>query len=277
MAWQTVGHRPVKKLFDTQLANGIFSHAYLLLGISGIGKTELAQEFAHKITGGNTNSQNLDVVLLDHLVDGGAVAVREALATISTTPFFAKYKVIVIPYIDQFNLASSNAILKILEEPASHTIFILTADSSGVLPTIKSRCQVFTLYPLDDVELAEYAKDQKLIVDEHMINFAHGSIKLLKQFSEDKKSFQKIKEQVESLEKVAKASNFEKMVAVQTFAELEVDELEVLLKHWMWKLKRNLSQTPQSHKTITVILEALQKFSQSMNKKLILQSVFLNA
>jgi DNA polymerase-3 subunit delta' len=277
MAWQTVGHHVVKKLFDTQLASGVFSHAYLLVGAAGIGKIDLAREFARKITGVESGAQNLDVVLLDQLVDGGVTAVREALATISTTPFNAKYKVVVVPSVDQFNLASSNAILKIIEEPSKHTIFILTADSSAVLATIKSRCQVFTLYPLSDIELAEYAKNEKLSVDEHMFSFAHGSPKLLHQFAGDSKSFQKTKELVESLEKISKATNFEKMAAVQTFAELEVDELEVLFNHWLWKLKRNLSESPQSHKTITAILQALQKFSQSMNKKLILQSVFLNA
>ncbi len=275
MKWQTFGHESVKKLLGIQLNNLKFSHAYLLIGPSGIGKTTLAQEFAYKVTGAGEGSSNPDVVFLDHLADGGATEIREALATISTTPLNSPYKVVVIPRLNFFSTAGANSLLKILEEPSPHTIFVLTADSNSVLATIKSRCQVFNLFPLSDEDIKEYAKSRDLKVDGQVMEFSRGSVALVNKFVSDPQLLQKTIDDVSALDRAAKGTYYEKMVAVQTFGEMEVEDLEKLFLQWLWKLQRSLSHNPASFQTVNALLEALQKLSQSMNKKLIIQSVLL--
>ena len=86
--------------------------------------------------------------------NGGAIKIdqiRELQNTAYLTPQRARYRLIVIEAADRMNTASANALLKILEEPAQHTVFILIAQQlSTVLPTILSRCQIISFSSSDD-------------------------------------------------------------------------------------------------------------------------------
>jgi DNA polymerase-3 subunit delta' len=124
---------------------------------------------------------------------GGAIKIdqiRELQNTAYLTPQRAKYRLIAIEAADRMNTSSANALLKILEEPAKHTVFILVAQQlSTVLPTILSRCQIFPFSSLDDSysknllllgELYPHDSDRALIVKQAE-SILDGLIALLEQ------------------------------------------------------------------------------------------------
>lgn len=277
MPWHTPGHTAVTTILDKQLQTGRLNHAYLFIGSRGIGKQALAEEFATRIVGGQAGGVHPDILLLDRLSSGGIEDIRHALSMISTTPLLGAHRVVIITNVEQMNIASSNALLKTLEEPATRTLFILTANSRQVLATILSRCQVFPLYGLPPQDLRTYAGLQNLDITDDMLTLAHGSIDALLQLVEDKKRYGKLQEQILYLDSVACGLEYEKIVAVQKLAELETEELQNLFTQWLWHLQARLPQVPEVHKTMNTILEGLSRLSQNLNKKLIIQYVLFNA
>ncbi len=277
MEWHVYGHQSVKHVFERQLAAGVFSHASVLIGPPGIGKKMLAVEFARAIVGAQGAQAHPDILILDQLADGGAEAMRAALGQVSGTPLISAYRVVIIDDTDRLNSHSANALLKTLEEPSSHTLFILIAGSQNILPTIRSRCQVFACNPLPHEQLRAYAIEHNREADESLILLAHGSIGMLYHLQDNPEEAQTLTQQLQSLHTAAHGTSADKMIAVQQFAELETDALETLLTHWLSQLKTQLQTEPRAYKTIYAVSEAVAKLRMSMNKKLVIQSLLLNA
>lgn len=171
--WQVAGHDWVVRVLDSSIARERVSHAYLLAGPQGVGKSTLAKNLAQallcqgqdkpcsdceacrKITAGN----HPDVRVVD--LHYQAILREESLAkqkevrvdTIRSVtheaglkPFEGRRKVLLIPDADHMNLHAANSLLKTLEEPPPHVVLVLTAtDPHLLLPTIVSRCQVLSL------------------------------------------------------------------------------------------------------------------------------------
>ncbi|MCC7356415.1 MAG: AAA family ATPase [Candidatus Doudnabacteria bacterium] len=278
MEWKTVGHNSLKHVFERQLASGIFSQSYLLIGPQGVGKKTLALEFARAIVKAETSQANHpDILLLDQLVEGGAEAVRSALGQISGTPLVSNHRVVIIEGADRLNHHSANALLKTLEEPSSRTIFFLIADTQSVLPTIRSRCQTFACNRLLDSQMADYILKNNLIVSTDLLKIADGSIGTMYELLRDSEEINQIIVQLHSLNTAVQGSYVDKIVALQEFAEVDSDVLKKLFSYWIGQLKRELPINPRAHQTISAVSEAIVKLQQSMNKKLLLQSLLFNA
>jgi DNA polymerase-3 subunit delta' len=102
--------------------------------------------------------------------------VRSMLEFLSTTTHLGRYKIILIPAIDSFSISSSNALLKILEEPPAYALFILQTDNiSGILPTIKSRCLIYKLSAVDTAHAFEYAEQSTGVNHEFWFKYYDNS------------------------------------------------------------------------------------------------------
>jgi DNA polymerase-3 subunit gamma/tau len=148
---EIVGQEHVTETLRRAIEMGRVSHAYLFTGPRGVGKTSIARILAHDLNGVayNDESSHLDIIEIDAASNGGVEEVRELRDKVYITPSSGKYKVYIIDEVHMMTSSAFNALLKTLEEPPAHTIFILATTEAHKLPaTIVSRTQRFTFKPI---------------------------------------------------------------------------------------------------------------------------------
>lgn len=134
-----VGQEHIVKVIESSLKSGKIAHAYLLTGSRGTGKTTIARIIAREL-GTSAN----DIYEMDAASNRGIDDIRSLREGVSTLPFDSKYKVYIIDEVHMLTKEAFNALLKTLEEPPAHVIFILaTTELEKVPDTIVSRCQTF--------------------------------------------------------------------------------------------------------------------------------------
>jgi DNA polymerase-3 subunit gamma/tau len=136
---EVIGQDTVVKALKGAIENEAVAHAYLFAGSRGIGKTSIARIFASEI--GTTSN---DIYEIDAASNRGIDDIRALRDAVATLPFESKYKVYIIDEVHMLTKEAFNALLKTLEEPPKHVVFILATTEVHKLPeTIVSRCQVF--------------------------------------------------------------------------------------------------------------------------------------
>lgn len=149
-----VGQDQVTTPLKNALKDGKISHAYLFIGPRGTGKTSVARIFAHAVNGFEYQIEDsyLDIIEIDAASNTGVDNIRELREKAVIAPTKGKYKVYIIDEVHMLTKSASNALLKTLEEPPEHVIFIMaTTDAYKVPITISSRTQVHT-FRLADAE-----------------------------------------------------------------------------------------------------------------------------
>ena len=150
-----IGQDHIVTAIKGALDAGKVAHAYLLCGSRGTGKTTIARIIAREL---GTSSN--DIYELDGASNRKIEDVREIRENIRTLPFDSKYKVYILDEVHMFTKEAWNALLKTIEEPPEHVIFILaTTELDKVPETIISRCQTFTFHKPSDLILAEVIKN----------------------------------------------------------------------------------------------------------------------
>src|SRR5665213_204463 len=141
---EIVGQEHITTALTHALKQGTLSHAYLLTGPRGVGKTSVARILAHAVHGLPYDSEatHLDIIEIDAASNRRIDEIRELRERVYNAPTSAKYKVYIIDEVHMLTREAFNALLKILEEPHNHVIFILATTESHKLPdTIISRTQ----------------------------------------------------------------------------------------------------------------------------------------
>ncbi len=167
-----VGQEQVTETLKNQVANDRLSHAYLFVGTRGTGKTSCAKILARAVNCENPVNGNpcnkcksclgiesgsiMDVVELDAASNNGVDNVRALRDEAVFSPAIVKKRVYIIDEVHMLSTAAFNALLKILEEPPEHLMFILaTTELHKVLPTILSRCQRYSFKRIDPDSMAK--------------------------------------------------------------------------------------------------------------------------
>lgn len=143
---EIVGQSHVTDILSRALKQGKVAHAYLLTGPRGVGKTSIARILAHEINGleYTDDSSHLDIIEIDAASNNGVEDIRDLREKSHVAPTSAAKKVYIIDEVHMLSKAAFNALLKTLEEPPEHVVFILATTDSDKLPaTIVSRTQRF--------------------------------------------------------------------------------------------------------------------------------------
>lgn len=170
-----VGQEQVTKTLQKELMDGKTVHAYLFTGTRGTGKTSCAKILARAVNCQNPvngdpcleceqckatlTDENTDIVEIDAASNNGVDSIRELRELINFAPANSKYRVYIIDEVHMLSSGAFNALLKTLEEPPAHVIFILATTEVHKLPaTILSRCQRFDFRRIDSEKIAERIK-----------------------------------------------------------------------------------------------------------------------
>ena len=144
---EVVGQEQVTKTLEKSLAQGKIGHAYLFVGPRGCGKTSVARILAHAVNGFDYELEDdyVDIIEIDGASNRGIDNIRELREKVAIAPTVGKYKVYIIDEVHMLTKEAFNALLKTLEEPPAHAIFIMaTTDAYKVPVTITSRAQTYT-------------------------------------------------------------------------------------------------------------------------------------
>ena len=186
-----VGQSSVVKIVRNAIQYNKINHAYLFSGPRGTGKTTMAKIFAKDVNCLNPvngeacgtcknclsimNNECSDIIEIDAASNNGVDEIREIKNKINLVPSELKYKVYIIDEVHMLSIGAFNALLKTLEEPPEHIIFILaTTDLHKVPTTVISRCQCFEFQRLTEKEISSrlrYIADQENVqVDDEVLN-----------------------------------------------------------------------------------------------------------
>jgi len=190
---EIVGQEHIVQTLTNALSEGMISHAYLFTGPRGSGKTSLARLFAKAVNCDNRkgfepcntcasctetrDGRSLDLIEIDAASHRGIDDIRELRDGIRFAPVKSKYKIFILDEAHQLSKDAVNALLKTLEEPPAHAIFILaTTEIHKMIPTIISRCQRFDFRKLT---LPEIVKRLEYVAKKEKANIEKPALELI--------------------------------------------------------------------------------------------------
>ncbi|HOJ49845.1 MAG TPA: DNA polymerase III subunit gamma/tau [Spirochaetota bacterium] len=213
-----IGQEHIVEILKNSIKNNTISHAYLFSGPRGVGKTSTARVFAKALNcekGPSINPCNKckncveitkgispDVIEIDAASNRGIDQIREIRSNVQYLPAYSRYKVYIIDEVHMLTDAAFNALLKTLEEPPSHVVFILaTTEPHKVKLTIRSRCQHFRFKALSIKEI----KDHLAIVCNKLgIKYENNALEIIARLAEGS-----VRDSLSILDQVAIYSNFD--------------------------------------------------------------------
>ncbi len=224
---EVVGQEAVVRTLRNAIDNDQVRQAYLFAGPRGTGKTSMARILAKSLNCvqgpttkpcnacgpcvGITNGNSLDVVEMDAASQRGIDDIREIRERVVLQPAEGRYKIYILDEAHQLTDAAWNALLKLIEEPPPHLVFIFcTTEISKVLPTVRSRCQTFVFAR---PRLAELVKVLRKIADAEQIEAPDASLALIA-----RGALGSYRDAISILDQLATAT--EKQVTVQAVLQL---------------------------------------------------------
>ena len=181
---EVIGQKHITDILSRAISVGRVSHAYLLTGPRGVGKTSVARILAHEINKLPYNEEitNLDIIEIDAASNNGVEDVRDLREKVQIAPVSASKKIYIIDEVHMLSKAAFNALLKTLEEPPEHIVFILATTNAEKLPaTIISRTQRFNFRP---ISVDDAVKHLAYIAKQEGIKVTDDALKLIAQRSD---------------------------------------------------------------------------------------------
>jgi len=245
---EVVGQKHIVATIKSAIETDKVAHAYLLCGPRGTGKTTIARIIAKAVNCSGEKKpcgvcdncleiqagNHPDIVEIDAASNNGVDEIRELVEKVKYAPLSSKYKVYIIDEVHMLTQSAFNALLKTLEDPPSHVLFILaTTEVYKVIPTIISRCQRFDFAKVDIDSLIEKMKEvitkeniqyEEGLLDEIAI-LAEGGMRDALSILDQLGAYCQNYLDIESLHKVyGLLSNHEKIVLIDNLLNKDIDE-----------------------------------------------------
>lgn len=176
---EVIGQEKVTDVLKNSLKSGKISHAYLFTGPRGTGKTSVARIFAHEINHFDYELEDsyVDIIEIDAASNTGVDNIRELREKAAIAPTKGEYKIYIIDEVHMLSKSAFNALLKTLEEPPKHVVFILaTTDIEKVPITITSRVQKYTFGLASTETMVSHLKT---ICEKEKIKIDDGALKII--------------------------------------------------------------------------------------------------
>ncbi len=298
---EVVGQKHITEVLSRALKQGKIAHAYLLTGPRGVGKTSIARILAHEINQlpYEDETSHLDIIEIDAASNNGVDDVRDLREKVQLAPVSAKKKVYIIDEVHMLSKAAFNALLKTLEEPPEHVVFILATTNIEKLPdTIISRTQRFGFrsITIEDAisHLRDIATKEHITIDDESLRIIaergkgsfRDSISLLDQLSslaDNKAGITKsLVEQtlglapheiIDRILTAIKASDSQAIIKAYTDSEKSGIEPAVLIDQLLSVTKQNIVTDTQ----LLPLLDGLLEASESSKPAIKLLTVLLGA
>lgn len=174
-----VGQDKTIKQLQGAISQNKISHAYLFIGPRGCGKTSVARIFAHEINQFEYQLEDsyVDIIEIDAATFTGVDNIRELREKAMIVPTTGKYKVYIIDEVHMLSTSAFNALLKILEEPPAHVVFIMATTNPEKIPaTITSRTQIYRFNLAEPAVMQKFLRD---ISDQEGINISNPALQII--------------------------------------------------------------------------------------------------
>ena len=265
-----IGHDLIRSQFKKAINNNTLSHAHLIIGVDGIGKSLLAKEFAINILGKNIYRDYIDIV--NYKIDKssfGVDEVRSIIDEVNKKPFEGDKKVIIINKGNKLTVQAQNTLLKTIEEPPKGVyIIILCENSEVILETIKSRCQIHKLTPLHLNEMKEFIElhfgDVDKEIKNTLISFSQGIPGKVKKFLKEE-NFMQIREVIIELLRDINIRNENLVIKYESILLDKNKEIETVLETLMYFVRDIMVFKEVENKELIINKDKIEKISELSN------------
>ena len=220
---EIVGQTAVTVALKNAIKSNQISHAYLFTGPRGVGKTSIARILGFEINRlPYSDDLPIDIIEIDAASNNKVEKTRELIERVSIAPVSAKFKIYIIDEVHMLSTASFNALLKTLEEPPAHVIFILATTESHKIPeTILSRTQHYSFKFVDEKTIAAHLKE---IANKESIQIDDEALKLVARHSGGS-----LRDSLSLLDQIRHASNTIDVLVVRDVLGLPTENVIALL------------------------------------------------
>lgn len=254
---EVIGQEHITEVLKEQIKSKKLGHAYLFSGSRGTGKTTVARIFASEINGYKNQEEALDIIEIDAASNRGIDDIRELRDKITYAPSRSEYKIYIIDEVHMLTKEAFNALLKTLEEPPKHVIFIFATTEPHKVPiTILSRVSRF------DFKLATYdslSKKFEHVLSQEKIKFTPEALDLVIKYSNgsfrDGESL--LTKIISSLDK--KKLDVDVINKIVGFVDKQVinDFIDLILSNKTLELVKFLNQLKGEGKNLDIIIQQL--------------------
>ncbi len=284
-----IGHEKIIEKLNKDVKNNNLMHSYIFSGINAIGKKLVAYNFSKMIMCKNStdtemfendNHPDFKIISPDEKDSIKIEVIRQLIKDASIKPIQSEYKIYIIDDCDKMTVQAQNALLKTLEEPPSHVIFILiTSKYFSLLDTIRSRSQKIDFEKLPNDDIVKYLKINNISIDvnkEIMLRLIDGSIGNINNVIQDFEKIQNVIKYIDNIENIniIKINEFSKML-IESKKDI-FNLLEYMSNIFYYKLlKYNINQEKYV-KCINHIEECKKNIEGNINFDICIDKLLIN-
>lgn len=284
------GHQAIVERLTSNIARNIMHHAYLFVGLAGVGKQHVAKELVHQITGKPASPANPFFVSLQQElhektgkykknIDVGQI--RDMIARLQIRVADDEHMTVIIDNAHLLSIGAANALLKTLEEPRGNSVLFLITDQPDMLPsTIVSRCQVEHFGAATDEEVRSVlpASPHK----QHIVRFARGRVGLAMRLATDTVLFEQYCSEMSRFASMLDEPLYKQRQLVASLYGDKSDHIaqraviDEAIDVWLGEVHDRLLKEPYLAKAAEQMFRAKQLLKRNVHPKLLVESILLS-